>query len=199
MASNFLKKGQAVSNPLTQEYFDRLVKGSGLTLELWLQTEDLNQTGSATIFSYSTDTALCNFTVGQVWDKLIVRLRTTKTNRYGINPILAIPDVFTSHGLKYMVIMYNLSEQSVYINGEQKARSHILKGNFSNWDPSYRLVIGNNVSGNRPWKGKIYYVAVYNRALTEQEIHNNYLSGFKSKVNSCINRFCGENGQYKRR
>ena len=79
----FLKKGQAVSNPLNQEYFDRLVKGSGLTLELWLQTEDLNQSGSATIFSYSTDTELCNFTVGQVWDKLVVALRTTKTNRYG--------------------------------------------------------------------------------------------------------------------
>lgn len=180
----FLKKGQAVSNSLTQEHFNRLVKGSGLTLELWLQTEDLNQTGSATIFSYSTGTALRNFTVGQVWDKLIVALRTTKTNRYGEGPILTIPDVFTSHGLKYMVIIYNLSEQSVYINGEQKARSHILKGNFSNWDPSYRLVIGNNISGNRPWKGKIFYVAVYDRVLTEQEVRNNYLSEFQSKVST---------------
>ena len=87
------------------------------------------------------------------------------------------------NSLKYIVIIYNLSEQRVYINGEQKARSNILKGNFSNWDPSCRLVIGNDVTGNRPWKGKIYYVAVYDRALTEQEIRNNYLSEFQSKVN----------------
>jgi VanZ family protein len=178
----FLKKGQTVSNSLPQENIDRLVKGSGLTLELWLQTEDLNQTGPATIFSYSGDFALCNFIVVQLRDKLIMRLRTTKTDLYGINPHLAIPDVFTSKSMRYIGIVYKLSEQKVYINGVQKARSDTLKGSLSNWDNSYRLTIGNDVTGSRPWKGEIYYVAVYNRALTDREIHNNYLSGFQSKI-----------------
>ena len=178
----FLKKGQAVSNFFPQEYMDRLVKGSGLTLELWLQTEDLNQTGSATIFSYSGDLALCNFIVGQLRDKLIVRLRTTKTDLYGINPHLAISDVFNSRSMRYIDIVYNSSGQKVYIDGIRKARCDMLKGNFSNWDPSYRLVMGNDVRGNKPWKGKIYYVAVYNRALSDREIHNNYLSKFQSKI-----------------
>jgi len=178
----FLKKGQAVSNSSTQEFYDRLVKGNGLTLEMWTQTENLNQIGPAKIISYSIDPPLCNFTVGQWRDKLIVQLRTTKTNIDGTNPHLVIPDIFTSQSLKHMVIMYNLSEQKVYINGVQKARSDILKGDFSNWDPSCKLVIGNEVSRNRPWIGKIYYASVFDRALTEHEIRQHYLSGLKLNI-----------------
>jgi len=50
---DFLDKGQAMSNFFTQELFDCLVKGGGLTLEVWLNTEDLNQSGPARIISYS--------------------------------------------------------------------------------------------------------------------------------------------------
>jgi hypothetical protein len=73
----FLETGQAVSNSSTQNFFDGLVNGSGLTLEMWLQTEDVNQLGPARILSYSINPGLRNFTVGQSRDKLVVRLRTT--------------------------------------------------------------------------------------------------------------------------
>jgi hypothetical protein len=42
------------------------------------------------------------------------------------------------------------------------------------------LVIGSEVSGDRPWKGKIFYVAIFDRALAEQEIHQNYVSRLRS-------------------
>jgi VanZ family protein len=79
---------------------------------------------------------------------------------------------------------YNFSEQRVYVNGEQKMRSDALKGDFSNWDPSFKLVIGNEITGNRPWRGKVYYAAVFDRPLTELEIRQNYLSGFPLKKNT---------------
>jgi len=179
----FLRVGQAVSKSSTQELFDRLVKGSGLTLEVWLKTEDLSQTGPARILSYSINPVLRNFTLGQWRDKLVFRLRTVKTNLNGTNPHLTIDDTFNDKDLKHIVIMYDFSEQRVYINGEQKAKSDILKGSFSNWDRSCKLVIGNEVTGNRPWKGKIYYAAVYDRPLREKEIQQNYLSGLHHKKN----------------
>ena len=187
----FLKTGQAVSNSSTQEFFDRLVKGSGLTVELWLQTEDINQSGPARILSYSKDTDFRNFTIGQSRDQLVVRLHTTETSPNGTNPHLIIEDVFNYKGLQHMVIVYDFLEQRVYINGEQKARSEILKGDFSNWDPSYSLAIGNEVTGNRPWKGKIYYVAVFNRPLTEREIHQSYISGLRLKINEGSTKHAG--------
>ena len=179
----FMKNGQALSESPTGEFFNRLVKGKGLTLELWLQTEDLNQFGPARILSYSINPALRNFTIGQSRDELVVRLRTTGTNLNGTNPHLIIGDVFNYLRLQHIVVTYDFSEQRVYINGEQRALSKILKGNFSNWDPSCKLVIGNEVTGNRPWKGKIYYIAIFNRPLTDQEIHRDYLSGPQHMTN----------------
>jgi VanZ family protein len=82
-----------------------------------------------------------------------------------------------------VVVAYDFSEQRVYINGEQRTRSEILKGDFSNWDPDCRLAIGNEVTGNRPWEGKIYYAAIFNKPLTDREIRQNYLSGMPSKIN----------------
>jgi len=178
----FLNHGQAVSESSSREFFDRLVKGKGLTLELWLQTEDLTQSGPARILSYSINPVLRNFTVGQSRDKLVVKLRTTKTNLNGTDPQLVIADTFNSTSLQHIVIIYDFTEQRVYINGDQKARSNILKGNFSNWDRSCSLVVGNEATGDRPWKGKIYYAAVFDRALTEHEIRQYNLSG--SKLNT---------------
>lgn len=179
----FLEIGQAVSKASTQEFFDRLVKGNGLTLEVRLETEDLNQVGPARILSYSIDPVLRNFTIGQLRDQLVIRLRTTGTSLNGMNPHLIIDNVFNYKGLCHIVITYNFSEERVYINGEQRARNKILKGSFSNWDPSCHLVIGNEVTGDRPWKGKIYYVAIYDRPLAKKEIRQNYLSGLHSNVN----------------
>ena len=178
----FLGTGQAVSNSSTQEFFDHMLRGSGLTLELWLETEDQNQFGPARILSYSIDPGSRNFTIGQSSDQLVVRLRTTETSLNGMNPHLIVNSCFDNRSLQHVVITYDFSEQKVYINGEQRARSDILKGDFSNWDPACRLVIGNEVTGNRPWKGKLYYAAVFNRPLTEKEIHQNYLSGLPSQI-----------------
>ena len=180
----FLKIGQAVSNSSSRAFFDRLIKSGSITIEVWLETGDIDQSGLARILSYSKNKKICNFTIGQAWDKLVVRFRTTKTSLKGTSPHLVINDTFNSRSLQHIVIICNPSEQRVYINGGLKARSNVLKGDFSNWDPSCRLIIGNEVTGDRPWKGKIYYVAVYDRTITEQEIRNNYLSEFQSKGNT---------------
>ena len=178
----FLGAGQAVSNSSTQEFFDHMVRGSGLTLEFWLETEDQNQFGPARILSYSIDPGLRNFTIGQSSDHLVIRLRTTETSLNGTNPHLMVDNTFDDRSLQHVVITYDFSEQKVYVNGEERTRSEILKGDFSNWDPACRLVIGNEVTGRRPWKGKIYYTAIFNSPLTEREIRQNYLSGLPSQI-----------------
>lgn len=81
-----------------------------------------------------------------------------------------------------MAFTYDFNEQRVYINGEQRIRSEKVKGDFSNWDPSCRLVISNEVTGHKPWKGKIYYAAVFDMPLTKQEIRRSYLSGLRAKM-----------------
>lgn len=45
-----------------------------------------------------------------------------------------------------------------------------LASDFSNWDPTYRLFLGNEGSMNRPWRGTFHLLAVYDRALGPDEI-----------------------------
>jgi VanZ family protein len=41
---------------------------------------------------------------------------------------------------------------------------------FSAWDKSYPLVIGSEANGKFPWEGRIYSIAIFDRALKEEEI-----------------------------
>jgi Concanavalin A-like lectin/glucanases superfamily/VanZ like family len=43
--------------------------------------------------------------------------------------------------------------------------SHRTIADFSNWDPSFSLAIGNEVSGNRPWLGTISRLEIYPASL----------------------------------
>lgn len=42
--------------------------------------------------------------------------------------------------------------------------------NLSNWDSSFPLLIGNELTGDRPWQGSIEAVQIFDRALSEAEI-----------------------------
>jgi glycopeptide antibiotics resistance protein len=50
--------------------------------------------------------------------------------------------------------------------------------NFRNWDPRFSLQIGNEATGDKPWLGKIYLAALYNRALSRDEIARHFQWGF---------------------
>jgi VanZ like family/Concanavalin A-like lectin/glucanases superfamily len=47
---------------------------------------------------------------------------------------------------------------------------HSLPSDFSNWDPSYHLAVGNELTGERPWEGTVSRFAVYPVAMTELQI-----------------------------
>lgn len=98
-----------------------------MAIEVWIETGDTNQSGPARIISYSINEKLCNFTLGQAWDKLIVRLRTTRTSSNGTIPHIVIIDTFNHRNMQHVVITYDFSEQRVFINGELKARSNVDK------------------------------------------------------------------------
>jgi VanZ family protein len=155
---------------------DTLVSGAGITVEVWAATKDNQQEGPARVVSYSKDPGLRNFTLAQEGRDLVMRLRTTETDLNG-RPVLTVTDVFQPDVPQHLLVSYNFFEQRVYVNGHLRLRAPIPGGRFSNWDPSYSLVLGNEATGNRPWLGKLFLVAIYNRALSEQEIWKNYAAG----------------------
>ncbi len=64
----------------------------------------------------------------------------------------------------------------MYVNGVRGANGP-LGGDLSAWDPSMRLALGNEFTLDRPWHGSIHLVAIYDRALSAQEIQQNFQAG----------------------
>lgn len=180
----FPEEGLVLSQTSTESLCARLVAGSGFSLEAWLATENTAQKGPARIITYSLNAGLRNFTLGQNKKNLIMRIRTTETDPNGVCPRMEVPGVFPSPNPRHIVVTYDFFAQSVYIDGERRLRREIPGGKFTTWDPSYRLALGNEVTGGRPWQGKLYLVAIYDRTLSEQEVRQNYLSGWRLESNS---------------
>jgi VanZ family protein len=83
--------------------------------------------------------------------------------------------VFRPGEKHHLTVSYDGKLEKLYVDGKLREISSALEGNFSNWDPEFFFVIGNEYTGDRLWQGKIYLVALYNRALDDEEIYQNYI------------------------
>jgi len=57
----------------------------------------------------------------------------------------------------------------IYLDGRKQAETTVT-GDTSNWDSSWRLALGNELTKDRPWLGEFHQVSIYDRDLSEQEV-----------------------------
>ena len=60
---------------------------------------------------------------------------------------------------------------------EPKSPGGGIAGDASNWSGQCRLVLGNEVTGDRPWLGTLFLVAIYDRAIALDEVQRNFQAG----------------------
>jgi hypothetical protein len=69
----------------------------------------------------------------------------------------------------------------LYIDGIVVAESNI-PGDLSTWNPRFPLLLGNETTGEYPWLGQIFLVAVYDRFLSWEEVRQNQRAGTVSRA-----------------
>jgi len=174
-AIEFVGSSMVVSDGDADKLFNNLKSHSEISIEAWVSPANLTQTGPSRIVSMSRDTGQRDFTLGQIGEDLAIRLRTTKTEQNGIPELDTQKHILTQQPT-HIVTTYDGNIKKLYINGQLHSESQQLDGDFSNWT-DYPLILGNELTGDRTWLGKIYLVAIYNRSLTPDEILRNYQSG----------------------
>ena len=148
-----------------------------ITIEAWVRPNNLSQGGPARIATISTDTGNRNTTLGQEGNDYIARLRTTSTNNNGMPNFVASNDATTS--LQHLVFTKDANGNTfIYVDGVQ-ADSDQRSGTFSNWNNNYKLALVNELTNNRAWKGDLFRIGIYDRALKAAEVQQNFFSGFK--------------------
>ena len=153
-----------------------LKQTNALSLEAWIRPSNGTQSGPARIISISKNTSERNLTLGQEGNRYDVRLRTTRTSTNGLPSLSSAPKTLGTQ-LTHVLFTRDAKGKTVlYLNGKQSVVGKGL-GNLGNWDEGFSLVLGNEVTSDRPWLGEFRMVAMYNRALTPQEVQQNFQAG----------------------
>jgi len=158
-----------------KELSKSFIDAKGFTIEVYISVDDIEQFGPARIVTYSLDPYQRNFTLGQEDDSLILRLRTTESDENGVYPHFRANKVFEADKKQHLTVTYDGMSEKLYVDGKLREISSALEGTFFNWNSKAFFVLGNEFTGDRSWRGKLYLVALYNRVLGDEEIYQNYI------------------------
>ena len=145
-------------------------------LEVWITPAEGEQTGQARIVSLSLDRSKRSFSLVQEKGRYELRLRTSTTSDNG-TPATPTPDGTAMHRQAHLVATRTPDGVvRLFLDGQEVA-TNTVAGDMNRWPDDCRLVVGNEVSGDRPWRGEIALVAIYARALSADEIARNFAAG----------------------
>ena len=177
---------QIVTEDPATKIIEACKRTNEVTVEGWIKTSDITQNGPARIITCSLDAFARNFTLGQGRyaegsDRFEMRFRTTENDEWQVDsPIGSLTEALThvvwsraSDGSVMSVI--NNQVQEVVLEGADPIQE--LPGDFSNWDESFKFGIGNEVAADRAWLGQFHLVAVYDKALSVEEVSQNFNAG----------------------
>jgi len=161
-----------------------MIQASGeYSIEAWVAPNNVAQT-NAWIVSYSGSNTTRNVTLGQAVDQYDGMTRSSVTDTNGMPALVTT----TTNGaaqaaLQHVVLTYDpVNGQKIYVNGVFTGDADASKGgSFANWDSSFALVLGNETSGQRQWQGVIKMVTIYNTALNQAQITENFNAGVGQK------------------
>ena len=176
-------KAQA-STTTSRKLYDLITATGEYSIETWVVPANVSQEGPARIISYSAGTEARNFTLGQTLYNYDFLNRSTATDANG-DPALSTADADEDlqATMQHVVETYDpVNGRQIYVNGVfTDDIDPAAGGSLIDWDNSFAFVLGNEVSGDRQWQGKLRLVAIHNRALTPGQILQNFSVGVGEK------------------
>lgn len=186
------------SDAATTTLNERLVEANAVTLEAWVSPATLEQAGPAPIVAIAEDANWLNVLLGQgesrdldgaegdepisagaeAGDVFVGRVRTSNaaTNPRGL--AIRTPDKAVQTKMTHVVFTRNYDGVArIYVDGEAVVEDR-MPGLFQKqWGPGIPLVLANGLRGRTPWLGTYRLVAIYDRALSEAQVRQNFEAG----------------------
>lgn len=179
----FINSKAQGSTTASRKLYDFIRATGEYSIEAWAVPANVTQEDSR-IISYSAGTSDRNFTLGQTLYNYDFMHRSSTTDGNG-QPALSTPDadeVLKATEQHVVVTFDPLNGRRIYVNGMlTNAIDGQAGGNLNDWDETFALVLGNEVTNDRQWQGKLRLVAIHNRALTQEQVLRNYKVGVGEK------------------
>jgi Concanavalin A-like lectin/glucanases superfamily len=172
--------GKAQASTSSSRKLNDMIQATGeYTVEAWVAPA-LVAADKSYMVSYSGGDATRNFTLGQTNQSYDFLMRSSNSDLNGMAQLQTAPaDTLLQASLQHVVLTYDpVNGRQIFVNGaSSKVVDPQKGGTIANWDNTFALVLGNEVSGDRSWQGLIKFVAIHNRALTAAQILQNYQAG----------------------
>ena len=170
-------RAQATTSTSSSKLYDLITATGEYTVEAWVVPANVTQEGPARIISYAGSETERNFTLGQI------QYNYDFQQRSGGSLTTADADEDLQATLQHVVVTYDpVNGRRIYVNGIFTDDIDTTPaGSLADWVNNFAFVVGNEVSGNRQWQGKIRLLAIHNRALTDEQITQNFSVGVGEK------------------
>jgi hypothetical protein len=158
---------------------DRIKATGEYTVEVWAAPANVTQE-DAYIISYSGGVMSRNVTLAQRAYQYEALARSSSTGANGAPALLTRDaDRDAQASLQHVVLTYDpVNGRRLYVNGNFTGDADPRSGgSLADWDDTFALVLGNETSNNRQWLGVIRFAAVHSRALTLEQIQQNFAAG----------------------
>ncbi len=179
-------KAQA-STTASKKLHDVLQESGEFSIEAWVVPANVAQE-MAQIVSYSGGAQSRNFALQQTLYDYDFLLRTNSVDGSGVplmqldgNPAHSTPamDEVLQATLQHVVASYDpINGRSIYVNGVlETATDPIPGGTLIDWQDNFAVILGNEASSDGLWEGTFRLAAVHRRALTQEQITQNFDAG----------------------
>jgi hypothetical protein len=179
-----INDGKAQGTTAASKKLHDLIRATGeYSIEAWGIPANVTQE-MARIVSYSAGDDARNFTLQQTLYDYNFRHRSTETDLNG-NPALSTPsaDEVLQATLQHVVATYSpVNGRRIYVNGMLVTDADpVSSGSLVDWQDTFALVLGNEADSQGLWQGTLRLVAVHNRALTPEQVMQNFDVGVGEK------------------
>ncbi len=163
---------------------DLILATGEYAIEFWAAPGNVTQDGPARIVTYSGGPTSRNFMVGQTLYQYDTFLRSDQTDQAGQPQLTTDPaDEDLQATLQHVVVNYDpVNGRQIYVNGMFTDDVDPIPGGLLNdWDDTFAFALASEVDNDNRWAGTIRLMAMHNRALTPEQIVQNFEVGVGEK------------------
>jgi Concanavalin A-like lectin/glucanases superfamily len=177
--------GKAQGSTTASAKLHDLIKSTGeYSVEAWVAPGNVTQDGPSRIISYSGGSTSSNFLLGQTLYQYDFLNRSSETDQAGEpRHSTAAADEDLQATLQHVVVTYDpTGGRRIYVNGEFTGDVDAVPGGLlTDWDNTFALALASEVDNTNRWAGVVRLLAIHNRALTPEQITQNFDVGVGEK------------------
>jgi hypothetical protein len=182
------------ANAPSRKLYDRIADPSAgtqqYTIEAWITPANIDQGSDSPVRIVNYSGGGRNFLLGQAEYNYNVRNRSVHPEALdgGQNGLPALQtadaDRDAQDRLQHVVVTYDqFRGRRIYVDGRFTGDPDpIGPARLWNWDPRFAFTLGADPGRGGPWKGQMRLVAIYQQALTDAQIVQNYEAGVGERL-----------------